>query len=62
MKMDKTLPPRHRLTKWMKKQDLYYLKETNFRPTVIYRLKKRGWKKIYSMQMEMKWNTITHSR
>ena len=54
MKMDKMLQPRHRSTKRMKKQDLYYPKETNSRPTVIYRLKKREWKKIYSMPMEMK--------
>ena len=40
---------RHRLAKWIQKQDpyIYCLKETHFRPRNTYRLKVRGWKKIF---------------
>ena len=40
---------RHRLAAWIQKQDLYicYLQETHFRPGDTYRLKVRGWKKIF---------------
>ena len=40
---------RHRLAEWIEKQDLYicYLQETHFRPRDTYRLKVRGWKKIF---------------
>ena len=40
---------RHRLAEWIQKQDLYIccLQETHFRPTDTYRLKVRGWKKIF---------------
>ena len=40
---------RHRLTEWIRKQDLYIccLQETHFRPRDTYRLKVRGWKKIF---------------
>ena len=40
---------RHRLAEWIKKQDLYIccLQETHFRPRDTYRLKVRGWKKIF---------------
>ena len=40
---------RHRLTEWIQKQDPYIccLQETHFRPRDTYRLKVRGWKKIY---------------
>ena len=40
---------RHRLAKQIQKQDLYIccLQETHFRPRDIYRLKVRGWKKIF---------------
>ena len=40
---------RHRLAEWTKKQDLYIccLQETHFRPRDTYRLKVRGWKKIF---------------
>ena len=40
---------RHRLTEWIHKQDLYTccLQETHFRPRDTYRLKVRGWKKIF---------------
>ena len=40
---------RHRLAEWMQKQDPYIrcLQETHFRPRDTYRLKVRGWKKIF---------------
>ena len=40
---------RHRLAEWIQKQDLYicYLQETHFRPRDTYRLKVRGWKKMF---------------
>ena len=40
---------RRRLAEWMKKQDAYicFLQETYFRPRDTYRLKVRGWKKIF---------------
>ena len=40
---------RHSLTEWIQKQDPYicYLQETHFRPRDTYRLKVRGWKKIF---------------
>ena len=40
---------RHRLAEWTQKQDPYIccLQETHFRPRDIYRLKVRGWKKIF---------------
>ena len=40
---------RHRLAEWMQKQDLYIccLQETHFRPRDTYRLKVRGWRKIF---------------
>ena len=40
---------RHRLAEEIQKQDLYicYLQETHFRPQDTYRLKVRGWKKIF---------------
>ena len=40
---------RHRLAEWIQKQDLYicYLQETHFRPRDTYRLKVRGWEKIF---------------
>ena len=40
---------RHRLAEWIQKQDLYIccLQETDFRPRDTYRLKVRGWKKIF---------------
>ena len=39
---------RHRLAKWVQKQDPYIccLQETHFRPRDTYRLKVRGWEKI----------------
>ena len=40
---------RHRLAEWIQKQDLYTccLQESHFRPRDTYRLKERGWKKIF---------------
>ena len=40
---------RHRLAEWIQKQDLYIccLQETHFRPRDTYRLKVRGWKRIF---------------
>ena len=40
---------RHRLAEWIQKQDPYIfcLQETHFRPRDTYRLKMRGWKKIF---------------
>ena len=40
---------RHRLTEGIQKQDPYIccLQETHFRPRDTYRLKVRGWKKIF---------------
>ena len=39
----------HRLAEWIQKQDPYIccLKETHFRPRDTYRLKVRGWKKLF---------------
>ena len=40
---------RHRLTAWLQNQDplICYLQKTHFRPRDTYRLKVRGWKKIF---------------
>ena len=40
---------RHRLAEWIQKQDPYlcWLQETHFRPRDAYRLKVRGWKKVF---------------
>ena len=40
---------RQRLAEWIQKQDLYIrcLQESHFRPRDTYRLKGRGWKKIF---------------
>ena len=45
----KAVTKRHRLTEWIRKQDTYicYLQETHFRDRDTYRLKARGWKKIF---------------
>ena len=53
---------RHRLAEWIQKQDPYIccLQETHFRSRDTYRLKVRGWKKIFhgiskfDFQMEIK--------
>ena len=43
------LTKRHRLAEWIQKQDPYIccLQETHFSPRDTYRLKVRGWKKIF---------------
>ena len=40
---------RHRLAEWIQKQDPYIccLQDSHFRPRDTYRLKVRGWKKIF---------------
>ena len=40
---------RHRLAEWIQKQDpsIHCLQETHFRPRDTYRLKVKGWKKIF---------------
>ena len=40
---------KHRLAEWIQKQDPYIccLQDTHFRPRDTYRLKVRGWKKIF---------------
>ena len=40
---------RHRLVEWILKQESYtcWLQEIHFRPRDTYRLKVRGWKKIF---------------
>ena len=70
---------RHRLAEWIQKQDLYIccLQETHFRPRDTYRLKLRGWKKIFhangnqkkvgvailiSDKIDFKINTITRDK
>ena len=47
---------RHRLTEWIQKQDPYIccLQETHFRPKDTYRLKVRGWKKIFHANWNQK--------
>ena len=50
------LTKRHRLAEWIQKQDLYIccLQETNFRPRATYRLKVRGWIKIFHVNANQK--------
>ena len=47
--MDLILQPKDRLAEWIQTQDPYIccLQETHFRPRDTYRLKVRGWKKIF---------------
>ena len=47
---------RHRLAEWIQKQDLYIYcqQETHFRPRDTYRLKVRGWKKIFHVNGNQK--------
>ena len=51
-------PPtkRHRLDEWIQKQDPYIccLQETHFRPRDTYRLKVKGWKKIFHANRNQK--------
>ena len=43
------LQPRQRLATWIQKQDPYlcYLQETHLKPRNTYRLKVKGWKKVF---------------
>jgi len=47
---------RQKLAEWIQNQDPYIccLQETHFKPRDTYRLKLKGWKKRYFMQMETK--------
>ena len=47
---------RQRVAEWIQKQDLYIccLQETHFRPRDTYRLKVRGWKKIFHANANLK--------
>ena len=47
---------RHRLSKWIQKQNLYIccLQVTRFRPGDTYRLKVRGWKKVFHANGDQK--------
>ena len=47
---------RHRLAEWIQTQGPYIccLKETHFRPRDTYRLKVRGWKKIFHANRNQK--------
>ena len=47
---------RHRLTEWIQKQDPYIccVQETHFRPRDTYRLKVKGWKKIFHANGDQK--------
>ena len=46
----------HRLAEWIQKQDPYIccLQDTHFSPRDIYRLKVRGWKKIFHVNGNQK--------
>ena len=47
---------RHRLAEWIQKQDPYIccLQETHFRSRDTYRLKVRGWKKVFHANANQK--------
>ena len=47
---------RHRQAEWIQEQDPYMccLQETHFRPRDTYRLKVRGWKKIFHANISQK--------
>ena len=47
---------RHRLTEWIQKQDpyIYCLQETHLIPRDTYRLKVKGWKKIFHANRDQK--------
>ena len=52
---------RHGQAEWIQKQDLYIccLQETHFRPRDTYRLKVRGWKKIFHANRNQKKAMVT---
>ena len=47
---------RHRLAEWIQKQDsyIYYLQETHLKTRDTYRLKVKGWKKIFHANRDQK--------
>ena len=47
---------RQRLVEWVQKQDLYicHLQETHLKTRVTYRLKVKGWKKIFYTNRDQK--------
>ena len=52
---------RHRVAEWIQKQDPYIccLQETHFRLKDTYRLKARGWKKIFHANERQKKTGVT---
>ena len=50
------LQPRQRLATWIQKQDPYlcYLQETHLKPRNTYRLKVKGWKKVFHANGDQK--------
>ena len=52
---------RHRLAEWIQKQDPHIccLQETHFSPRDTYRLKERGWKKIFLANGNQKKAVVT---
>ena len=52
---------RHRVAEWIQRQDPYIcsLQETDFRPRATYRLKVRGWKKIFHANGNQKKAEVT---
>ena len=58
---------RYRLTEWINKQDPYIccLQETHFRPKDTYRLKVKGWKKIFHVngnQKKAEWQSLFQTK
>ena len=53
---------RHRLAEWIQKQDpsICCLQETHFRPRDTYRLKVKGWKKIFHANGNQKKAGVTN--
>ena len=52
---------RHKVAEWIRKHDAYIfcLQETYLRTKDIHRLKEKGWKKTYYMQMDIKnWDSF----
>ena len=49
-------PTKKRLAEWIQKQDLYicYLQETHLKPRDTYRLKVKGWEKIFHANGDQK--------
>ena len=58
---------RHRLAEWIQKQDPYIccLQDMDFRPRDTYRLKIKGWKKIFHAngnQKKAKWQSLFQTK